>query len=40
LPSEQRTIEIIYRSSSGHTRPVVALRGWNITSATIDVSKP
>ena len=40
LPNEQRTIDIIYPSSPAHTHPVVALRGWNITPATIDVSKP
>ena len=40
LPNEQRTIEITYPSSPAHTHPVVALRGWNITPATIEVSKP
>jgi hypothetical protein len=37
LPNEQRTIDITYPSRA-HTHPVVALRGWNITPATIDVA--
>ncbi len=37
LPNEQRTIDIIYPSSPARTHPVVALRGWNITPATIEV---
>ena len=40
LPNEQRTIEITYPSSPTHVHPIVALRGWNITPATIDVGKP
>jgi hypothetical protein len=35
LPNERRTIDITYPSSPVHTHPVVALRGWNITPATI-----
>jgi hypothetical protein len=38
LPNEQRTIDITYPSSPSHQHPVVALRGWNITPATIDVT--
>src|SRR6185437_2428048 len=37
LPKEQRTIDITYPSSS-HTHPVVALRGWNVTPASIDIT--
>jgi Exo-beta-D-glucosaminidase Ig-fold domain len=37
LPNEQRTIDITYPSPT-HTHPVVAVRGWNITPATIDVT--
>ncbi|HEX5283459.1 MAG TPA: LamG-like jellyroll fold domain-containing protein [Bryocella sp.] len=37
LPNEQRTIEITYPSSPAHAHPVVALRGWNITPASVDV---
>jgi hypothetical protein len=40
LPNEQRTIDITYSSSPAHTHPVVALRGWNITPATINVAAP
>jgi hypothetical protein len=40
LPSEQRTIVITYPSSQAHTNPVVALRGWNITPATVSVTAP
>jgi len=36
LPNEQRTIDINYPSA--HTHPVIALRGWNITPATIEVT--
>jgi hypothetical protein len=35
LPNEQRTIQIAYPTSAGHAHPVIALRGWNITPATI-----
>jgi hypothetical protein len=37
LPNEQRTIDIAYPSSPAHAHPVVALRGWNIAPATIEV---
>ena len=40
LPNERRTIEITYPSSPTHVHPIVALRGWNITSATVDIGKP
>jgi hypothetical protein len=37
LPKEQRTIDITYPSSPEHTHPVVALRGWNTTPATVEI---
>ena len=37
LPNERRTVYISYPSSHAHTHPVVALRGWNITAATVEV---
>ena len=40
LPSEQRTIQIAYPASAAHAHPVIALRGWNITPATVEVTKP
>jgi hypothetical protein len=40
LPNEQRTIQIAYPASAARAHPVIALRGWNITPATIDVTKP
>ena len=40
LPNEQRTIRIAYPASAAHTHPVVALRGWNITPATLSVTTP
>jgi hypothetical protein len=39
LPDEQRTIEITYSSSPSHTHAVIALRGWNITPAMIDITR-
>ncbi len=38
LPGEQRTITIAYPASPANTHPVVALRGWNVTPATINVA--
>jgi hypothetical protein len=35
LPNEQRTLQIAYPASAAHAHPVIALRGWNITPATI-----
>jgi hypothetical protein len=35
LPNEQRTIQIAYPASAAHAHPVITLRGWNITPATI-----
>jgi hypothetical protein len=35
LPNEQRTVEITYPSSPQYLLPVVALRGWNVASATV-----
>ncbi|HTV09011.1 MAG TPA: LamG-like jellyroll fold domain-containing protein [Candidatus Aquilonibacter sp.] len=35
LPGEQRIITVAYPASTEHAHPVVALRGWNITPATI-----
>lgn len=38
LPGEQRTLEIAYPSSPTHPHPTIALRGWNITPATMEVT--
>jgi hypothetical protein len=38
LPNEQRTIQIAYPASAAHAHPVIALRGWNITPATIYIT--
>jgi len=40
LPGEHRTIDIAYPSIPAHSHPVVTLRGWNITRATVEVKKP
>ena len=39
LPNEHRTIDITYPSSPAYTHPVVAVRGWNVTPATIDITR-
>jgi hypothetical protein len=39
LPGEKRTIEIAYPAAPAHAHPVVALRGWNITPATVEVTR-
>jgi hypothetical protein len=40
LPNEQRTIDITYPSLPSRSHAFVALRGWNIAPATIEVSRP
>jgi hypothetical protein len=40
LPNEQRTIEITYPVAPTRAHPVIAMRGWNITPATVNVTQP
>ena len=40
LPNEQRTVQIAYPASAAHSHPVIAVRGWNITPATVNVATP
>jgi hypothetical protein len=40
LPGEQRIIEVAYPATSGRTHPVIALRGWNVAPAIIEVTRP
>jgi hypothetical protein len=39
-PGEKRSVQITYPDTADHGHPVVALRGWNVTPATINVTAP